>query len=73
MNKAFRFKNLDCADCAAKLERKLAAIDGINEIRVNFIFQKILVDFDESKKESVFSEMKRVIKGFEPDMVVIGL
>lgn len=73
MNKAFRFKNLDCADCAAKLERKLAAIDGINEIRVNFIFQKILVDFDESKKENVFSEMKRVIKGFEPDMVVIGL
>lgn len=73
MNKAFRFKNLDCADCAAKLERKLAAIDGINEIRVNFIFQKILVDFDESKKELVFSEMKRVIKGFEPDMVVIGL
>ncbi len=73
MNKAFRFKNLDCADCAAKLERKLAEIDGINSISVNFIFQKMIVDFDETRKDEIFAKMKKTINDFEPDMVVMGL
>ena len=73
MNKAFRFKNLDCADCAAKLERKLAEIDGINTISVNFIFQKMIVDFDETRKDEIFAKMKKTINDFEPDMVVMGL
>ena len=73
MNKAFRFKNLDCADCAAKLERKLAEIDGINSISVNFIFQKMIVDFDETRKDEIFAKMKKTINDFEPDMVIMGL
>lgn len=73
MNKAFKLKNLDCADCAAKLERKLAAIDGVNEIRVNFIFQKILLDYDETKKDAVFAQIKQIVHDFEPDIVVVGL
>ena len=73
MNKAFRFKNLDCADCAAKLERKLAEIDGINSISVNFIFQKMIVDFDETRKDEIFAKMKKTINDFEPDMGVMGL
>lgn len=73
MNKAFRFKNLDCADCAANLERKLAEIDGINSISVNFIFQKMIVDFDETRKDEIFAKMKKTINDFEPDMVVMGL
>ena len=73
MNKAFRFKNLDCADCAAKLERNLSSIDGINSIRVDFLFQKILLDYDETKKDQVFADMKKNIADFEPDMVVLGL
>ena len=65
MNKAFRFKNLDCADCAE--------IDGINSISVNFIFQKMIVDFDETRKDEIFAKMKKTINDFEPDMVVMGL
>ncbi len=73
MNKAFRIRNLDCADCAAKLERKLSAIDGVNEIRVNFIFQKILLDYEEGKKEAVFAEIKQTVHDFDENVVVVGL
>lgn len=73
MNKAFKLKNLDCADCAAKLERKLAAVDGVNEIRVNFIFQKILLDYDETKKDAVFAQIKQTVYDFDPAIVVVGL
>ncbi len=73
MNKAFKLRNLDCADCAAKLERKLAAIDGVNEIRVNFIFQKMLLDYDENRKQEVFAEIKRVVAEFDDGIVVVGL
>ena len=50
MNKAFRLKDLDCAACAAKLQSHLEKIDGINSVSVNFIYQKMIVDFDEAKK-----------------------
>lgn len=73
MNKAFKLRNLDCADCAAKLERKLAAIDGVNEIRVNFIFQKMLLDYDENRKQEVFAEIKRVVDEFDDGIIVVGL
>lgn len=73
MNKAFKLRNLDCADCAAKLERKLAAIDGVNEIRVNFIFQKMLLDYDENRKQEVFAEIKRIVDEFDDGIVVVGL
>ena len=33
MKKVVRIKNLDCANCAAALERAVAKIDGVNSVR----------------------------------------
>lgn len=71
MKKVVRIKNLDCANCAAALERAVAKIDGVNSVNVSFIGEKMIVDFDETK--NVIDEIKATAKKLEPDWEFIGL
>lgn len=71
MKKVVRIKNLDCANCAAALERAVAKIDGVNSVNVSFIGEKMTVDFDETK--NVIDEIKVTAKKLEPDWEFIGL
>ena len=34
MKKVLKIENLDCANCAAKLERRISKIDGVIKVRV---------------------------------------
>ena len=71
MKKVVRIKNLDCANCAAALERAVAKIDGVNSVNVSFIGEKITLDYDENK--NVLDEIKTAAKKLEPDWEFIGL
>ncbi|CDE21155.1 MAG: heavy metal-associated domain-containing protein [Candidatus Borkfalkiaceae bacterium] len=71
MKKVVRIKNLDCANCAAALERAVAKIDGVNSVNVSFIGEKMTLDYDENK--NVLDEIKTAAKKLEPDWEFIGL
>ena len=71
MKKVVRIKNLDCANCAAALERAVAKIDGVNSVNVSFIGEKMTLDYDENK--NVLKEIKTAAKKLEPDWEFIGL
>ena len=71
MKKVVRIKNLDCANCAAALERAAAKIDGVNSVNVSFIGEKMTLDYDENK--NVLEEIKTAAKKLEPDWEFIGL
>lgn len=71
MKKVIRIKNLDCANCAAALERAVAKIDGVNSVNVSFIGEKMTLDYDENK--NVLDEIKTAAKKLEPDWEFIGL
>ena len=71
MKKVVRIKNLDCANCAAALERAVAKIDGVNSVNVSFIGEKMALDYDENK--NVLDEIKTAAKKLEPDWEFIGL
>ena len=51
MVKTYKVANLDCANCAAKLERALSKIDGVNSAAVNFFAQKITLDIEDGRVE----------------------
>ena len=71
MKKVVRIKNLDCANCAAALERAVAKIDGVNSVNVSFIGEKMTLDYDENK--NVLDEITTAAKKLEPDWEFIGL
>lgn len=72
MTKTYRVHNLDCANCAAKVERAISKIDGVNSASVNFFAQKITIDVSDDRSDDIVCEIKRVCKKVEPDMVFNG-
>ena len=71
MTKVLRVSNLDCANCAAKLERAIGKLDGVNSASVSFLTQKITLDVEEARLDDVMNDVKRVCKKVEPDMRVL--
>lgn len=71
MKKVFRLKDLDCANCAAKMERSINKIDGVESASVSFMSQKLTIEADESRFDSIMDEVVKVLKRVEPDCEII--
>lgn len=71
MRKTFKLQDLDCANCAAKMEADIQKIDGVKEVRMNFMAQKLTLDADDSRFDEILDEAARACKKYEPDMVIL--
>lgn len=70
MKKKFSLTDLDCANCAAKMETAIKKLDGVNDASVNFISQKMTVDAAENRFEDIMQEIVKICKKIEPDCVI---
>ena len=70
MKSNFKIMNLDCANCALELERAIKKIDGIKDVNINFILQKMKLEYDEVNKEDIILNVKKTIKKEEPDVTI---
>lgn len=66
----FKIKGLDCANCAAEIEREIQKIEGINFASISFMAEKIEIECDETRKEEIVEKMKKIIKDEEPEVTV---
>ena len=71
MKKVFRLKDLDCANCAAKMERSINKIDGVESASVSFMSQKLTIEADESRFDSIMDEVVKVCSRVEPDCEIL--
>ena len=71
MKKKFKLQDLDCANCAAKMEEAIKKIDGVNDASVNFMMQKMTVDADDSKFDDIMKEVVTVCAKVEPDCKIL--
>lgn len=59
---------VECANCANKMEIAAGKIAGVKSVRVNFLLQKIVVEFAEgSEPNAVMKEIERVCRRVEPE------
>ena len=71
MNSKFKIRGLDCANCAAELERKLNKLDGIDEANINFITERMELElYDDEDKDEIIKRVKKLIKKEEPDVTI---
>lgn len=70
MKKRFELTDLDCAHCAAKMEEAIKKIDGVNSAQVNFLAQKMTIDADDARFDSIMKEVVKACKKIEPDCVI---
>lgn len=73
MRKIVRFSGVCCANCAAKLERALEKIDGINSVQLNFMAQRVNFDIDDNKYEEVVKKIKEVTEKVLPECIYKGI
>ena len=59
MKKSYKLIDLDCANCAAKMENAIKKIDGVNDASVSFMSQRLTVDADDGRFGEI---MKQVVK-----------
>lgn len=71
MKKVFKLQDLECANCAAKMEKAIAKLDGVQSVRVNFMTQKMTLEANEERFETLIKEAEKVIHTFEPDCMIL--
>lgn len=71
MKKVYKLQDLDCANCAAKMERAIAKIDGVTFANVSFMSQRLTIEADEDKLDGIVKEAVKVCKKIEPDCRII--
>ena len=66
----FLLQNLECANCAKKIENKIASKPEYKEVVVNF--STLTLSFKTDKEKGVEEDIKKIVKAIEPDTVVIS-
>lgn len=70
MKKKFKLTNLDCANCAAKMENAIKKIDGVRDANVSFMIQKMTIEADDSRFDEIMEEVQSVCRKVEPDCTI---
>ena len=70
MKKKFKLTDLDCANCAAKMEDAIKKLDGVNDASVSFMMQKMTIDADDARFDEIMKEVAAVCKKVEPDCII---
>ena len=71
MKKVFMLEDLDCAHCAAKMEDAIRKLEGVNEVSITFLTQKLTLDADDEVFEKVLAKAQKLIKKIEPDCRIV--
>ena len=71
MKKRFKLVDLDCANCAAKMEDAIKKLDGVNDASVSFMTQKLTLDADDARFDEILQQVVKVCKKVEPDCTIV--
>ncbi|MCH5170382.1 MAG: cation transporter [Oscillospiraceae bacterium] len=71
MKKNYKLQDLDCANCAAKMEAAIKKLDGVNDAKVSFMTQRLTIDADDEKFEAIVDEAAKICKKIEPDCLIV--
>lgn len=70
MKNQYKLENLDCANCAAKMEAGIAKLPGVSSCTVNFFSQKLTVETENGVSDALYKDMKKVIHKLEPQVII---
>lgn len=71
MKKVFKLNDLDCACCAQKMEDAIRRIDGVEEVQVSFLSQKLTLVADDARFEKIVEQAVKICRKIEPDCVIV--
>ncbi|MBR7098164.1 MAG: cation transporter [Clostridia bacterium] len=70
MKKTFDMIDLDCANCAAKMEKNILKLEGVTSATVSFFAQKLVLEADDARFDEIVKEVCAAVKKVDPDCSV---
>lgn len=70
MKKTYKLKDLDCANCAAKMECAINKLEGV-DATVNFMTQKITITAPDDRFDEMVKQAAKICKRIEPDCEIL--
>ena len=68
MKRYIKIEDLCCANCAAKIEKAVSKLEGVNKCTVNFMAEKMLLEYDDSADfDGMFAKIKEIADRIEPE------
>ena len=71
MKKTFELEDLDCANCAMKMQEAILKIPGVQNCEVSFIKQKMTIEADDADFDKIVKLAVKAIAKVEPDCTVL--
>lgn len=71
MTKRYKLIDLDCANCAAKMEEAIKKLDGVQDANVSFLTQKMTVEADDAQFDAIMKKVVKVCRRVEPDCTIV--
>lgn len=74
MRKSFKLENLDCANCAAKMETGINELPGVNKASISFMTSKLMIDADAADAaalSAIVDAAQAVCTSYEKDCRIV--
>lgn len=71
MKKVYKLKDLDCANCAQKMEDAIKKIDGVEDAAVSFLMQKMTITAEDSRFDDIMKQVVKICHKVEPDCKIL--
>lgn len=71
MRKTFNLEDLDCAVCAAKMEKAVKEIDGVIDASFSFVTQKMVLEAPDDRFDEILKKAQKACRKVEPDCTIL--
>ena len=71
MKKVFEMEDLDCANCAAKMEDAIRRIEGVTYVSISFMAQRMTIEADDARFDAIMKQAQKAVRKVEPDCRIL--
>ncbi len=71
MKKTFKMQELDCANCAAKMENAISKIEGVSKASISFMAQKLTIETERESLDEIMQEVVKAVKKIDSNCTVV--
>ncbi len=71
MKKAYKLNNLGCANCAAKMERDISKLKGVNSCSISFMTSRLSIDAVDEAFDEILCAAQKIIHKYERNCEIV--
>lgn len=71
MKKRYSLNNLECANCANKMEREIQKLSGVQSVNISFLMQRMVIETDDESHDEIMAKVSKICKKIEPDCEIL--